>query len=235
MAQNRAPRGGRVRKSPAKGSAKPAPRKQAPKKPQETAPEQLAPLRLGVVPGATPGKWIRHWRQQRPHQPLELVEIAFADQEAAIREGAVDVAICRRPIGDDGLHVISLYDEVAVVVMSAESDLTVAEELAPDDLAGEVLMTPLDDVLGPLGLPTETPAFPAMSTPATIETVAAGVGITVVPMSLARLHHRKDVEYRPLSGVPGSPVVLAWLRDRDAEDVQAFVGITRGRTARSSR
>ena len=25
------------------------------------------PLRLGVVPGATPGKWIRHWRQQRPH------------------------------------------------------------------------------------------------------------------------------------------------------------------------
>jgi hypothetical protein len=54
-------------------------------------------------------------------------------------------------------------------------------------------------------------------------------------MSLARLHHRKDVEYRPLADVPGSPVVLAWLRERDAEDVQAFVGITRGRTARSSR
>jgi len=231
MAQNRAPRGGRVRKSP----AKPAPQKRTPKKQSAPRPDPLPPLRLGVVPGATPGKWIRHWRQQRPHQPLELVEITVADQESALREGLVDIAICRRPIGGDDLHVIALYDEVPVVVMSAESELTVAEELAPEDLAGEVLLTPTDDVLGPLELPTTAPKFSPMSTEDTIATVATGVGITVVPMSLARLHHRKDVEYRPLRGAPESPVVLAWLRERDADDVQAFVGITRGRTARSSR
>jgi DNA-binding transcriptional LysR family regulator len=224
-----------VRKSPPRGSAKQPTRKQAPKQQSSPRPDPLPPFRLGVVPGATPGKWIRPWRLQRPHQPIELVEIAFADQAAAIRDRLVDVAICRRPIGGDDLHVISLYDEVPVVVMGAESDLTVAEELTPADLAGEVLMTPTDDVLGPLGLPTEAPRFPAMSTEDTIRTVATGIGIVVVPMSLARLHHRKDVEYRPLADVPGSPVVLAWLRERDAEDVQAFVGITRGRTARSSR
>lgn len=231
MAQNRAPRGGRVRKNP----AKPMPPKRVPKKQAAPRPDPLPPLRLGVVPGATPGKWIRHWRQQRPHQPLELVEIAFADQGSALRDGLVDIAICRRPIGGEDLHVIALYDEVPVVVMSAESELTVAEELEPADLAGQVRMTPSDDVLGPLDLPTEAPAFPAMSTEDTIETVATGIGIAVVPMSLARLHHRKDVEYRPVAGVPASAVVLAWLRERDAEDTQAFVGITRGRTARSSR
>ena len=187
------------------------------------------------MPGATPGKWIRQWRLQRPHQPIELVEIAVADQARAIREGIVDAAICRRPIEGDDLHVIALYDEVPVVVMSAESDLTVAEGLTPEDLAGEVLMTPSDDVLGPLELPTEAPKFPAMSTEDTIATVATGIGVAVMPMSLARLYHRKDVEYRPISGVPGSAVVFAWLRDRDADDVQNFVGITRGRTARSSR
>lgn len=220
-----------MRKAPTKGPAKPAPRKSKP----TPRPDPLPPFRLGAVPGATPGKWIRQWRLQRPHQPIELVEIAFADQAAAVRGGLVDVAICRRPIEGDDLHVISLYDEVPVVVMSAESDLTVAEELAPEDLAGEVLMTPSDDVFGRLELPTEAPKFPAMSTEDTIATVATGIGVAVIPMSLARLYRRKDVEYRPITGVPDSPVVLAWLRDRDAEDVQTFVGITRGRTARSSR
>jgi hypothetical protein len=30
-------------------------------------------------------------------------------------------------------------------------------------------------------------------------------------------------------------VALAWLRDRTTPDVEAFVGVVRGRTARSSR
>ena len=223
-----------MRRAPAT-QQKPTPKKAAPKAVVPEKPAPLPPFRLGVVPGATPGKWIRHWRQQRPHQPLELVEISFAEQLAAIRDGRVDVAICRRPIAGDDLHVISLYDEVPVVVMSTDSDLSVADELAPEDLAGEVLMTPLDDVLGPLALPTQAPKFPPMSTEDTIATIATGIGIAVMPMSLARLHHRKDVTHRPVSGVPESPVVLAWLRSRDDEDVQSFVGITRGRTARSSR
>jgi hypothetical protein len=54
-------------------------------------------------------------------------------------------------------------------------------------------------------------------------------------MSLARLHHRRDVEYRPLRGGPLSAVALAWPRDRDSDDIQTFVGIVRGRTANSSR
>src|SRR5690606_33662970 len=140
-----------------------------------------------------------------PHQPLELGEVAFADQEAALRDGLVDVVIGRRPFDGDDLHVIALYDEVPVVVMSAESALTVAEELAPADLAGEVLMTPLDDVFGPLDLPAEAPKFAAMSTEDTIVTVASGTGVSIVPMSLARLYHRKDVEYRVLTEAPVSP------------------------------
>ena len=58
-------------------------------------------------------------------------------------------------------------------------------------------------------------------------------------MSLARLHHRKDVAFRPVTGVEESPVGLAWPREpaggADDPDIQAFIGIIRGRTARSSR
>lgn len=192
-------------------------------------------FRLGAVPGATPGKWIDTWKQRMPRVSLELVPIEAASQRAAL-EG-LDAALVRRPVDDpDELHVIPLYEEVTVVVASAESHLMAADELTADDLAGEVLITPADDVLGPLGLPTAEPKFPQLPTTAdAVATAASGVGIVVVPMSLARLHQRKDAGYRPLLDAPTSSVGLAWLRDRTTEDVETFIGIVRGRTANSSR
>jgi len=192
-------------------------------------------FRLGVVPGTTPGKWIDIWKQRMPRIPLEIVPIEYAGQRAAI--DGVDAALVRRPLEDaDELHVIPLYDEVPVVVASAESHLMAADHLTADDLVGEVLITPGDDVLGPLTLPTVAPRFPPIATTEeAIATVATGVGIVVAPMSLARLHHRKDVGYRPLLAGPTSSVVLAWLRDRTTEDVETFIGIVRGRSANSSR
>jgi hypothetical protein len=61
------------------------------------------------------------------------------------------------------------------------------------------------------------------------------VGIVIVPMSVARLHHRKDVVHRRVSDVPESQVGLAWRRDLDDELVETFVGVVRGRSANSSR
>ena len=60
-------------------------------------------------------------------------------------------------------------------------------------------------------------------------------GIVVVPMSLARLHRRKDADYRPLIDGPSSTVALAWVAERSTAAVETFVGIVRGRTPNSSR
>ena len=68
-----------------------------------------------------------------------------------------------------------------------------------------------------------------------IATTAAGAGIMIVPMSVARLHHRKDLVHRPVRGVAESQVGLAWLIDNEDPRVQTFIGIVRGRTERSSR
>jgi DNA-binding transcriptional LysR family regulator len=81
-----------------------------------------------------------------------------------------------------------------------------------------------------------SPSFAAPEdTEQAIATVAAGIGIVVVPMSLARLHRRKDTSYRPLRDAPASTVALAWPTERTTAAVEAFVGIVRGRTANSSR
>lgn len=191
-------------------------------------------FRLGVVAGATPGKWIDAWKERMPRVPLELVPIDVADQRAAIDE--VDAALVRLPLADDSLHVISLYDELPVVVASIDSHLLAADELAVSDLDGEVVIGLIDDALAPLDLPGTTPAaFSALSTEDAIATAASGVGIVVVPMSLARLHHRKDADYRVLADGPLSTVALAWPRERTTADVETFIGIVRGRTANSSR
>lgn len=192
-------------------------------------------FRLGAVPGATPGKWIGVWRERLPHVSLELREITVATQRDTLDE--VDAALVRLPLAaSDDVHVIELYEELPVVVMAADSHLAAAEELTLADLAGEIVIVPADDVLGAQVPDAEPPAFaPPTDTAEAIATVAAGVGVVIMPMSLARAHQRRDVDYRVLSDGPRSTVALAWLRDRTTEDVETFVGIVRGRTARSSR
>lgn len=236
-------RSSRGRDASAKRSAKPGPSPRPSRTPRPSpapSPEPAAPpaevFTLGAVPGATPGKWIDVWKERMPRTRLELVPLRVDHQRAALLEGEVDAAIVRLPIERADLNVIPLYDEVPVVVMSVDSHLTAADELELHDLDGEVVIVPADDVLA-LTIPgAVAPAFaPPADTGEAIATAAAGVGVVVVPMSLARLHHRKDADFRPLAGAEASSVALAWVAERTTPEVDAVVGIVRGRTANSSR
>ena len=219
-------------KAQPKRTPKPSPAP-SPEPPERPPAERFV---LGAIPGATPGKWIDAWKERMPRTALELLPLAVSDQRRALVEGEVDAALVRLPIDRTDLHVISLYDEVPVVVSAVDSHLTAADELELADLADEVVIVPRDDVLG-LDVPgAVAPAFaPPADTAEAIATVAAGVGVVIVPMSLARLHHRKDTDYRPLRDAPASSVALAWLAGRTTPEVEAFVGIVRGRTPNSSR
>ncbi len=167
--------------------------------------------------------------------PLELVAVDAADATAALREDRADAALLRLPIDRDGLSVIALYEEVPVVVVPKDHVFTAAEKVDLTDLAEELVLDPLDTPLAWDALPGN----PAQDRPATtgdaIELVAAGVGVVTVPMSLARLHHRKDLTYRPIAHGPASQVALSWVEDRTTDLVEEFIGIVRGRTANSSR
>lgn len=65
--------------------------------------------------------------------------------------------------------------------------------------------------------------------------MAANIGVLVVPQSLARLHHRRDLTYRPVTDAPESGVALSWREDATTDLVEDFIGIVRGRTVNSSR
>ncbi|QNG19083.1 LysR family substrate-binding domain-containing protein [Rhodococcus triatomae] len=200
-----------------------------------TDPADQRTFRLAYVPGVTPAKWVRIWNERMAEVPLELIAVDTLDAEAAVRSPRVDVGLVRLPVDRTGLSVIRLYEETTVVVVPKDHLVTAVPEVALADLDEEVLVHPLDD-------PTEWPRLPGTAAghrPATtedaIELVAAGVGVLIVPQSLARLYHRRDLTYRPVTDAPVSVVALVWPADETTDLVDEFVGIVRGRTANSSR
>ena len=189
-------------------------------------------FRVGFVAGATPDKWARVWRERFPRQPLELVPLEQDVQEAHLRAGELDMCLVRLPVDREGLHCIPLYDEVPVAVVGAEHVATVVDELSLADLADEQLVLPHPSGWTPT---VEQLDWPPMGVAEAVEVVAAGTGVAIVPMSLARLHQRKDTAYRPVHDLPPTTVALAWRVDNEDPRVQSFIGIVRGRTERSSR
>ncbi|MFF2009633.1 LysR substrate-binding domain-containing protein [Streptomyces sp. NPDC058195] len=200
-----------------------------------TSSEETPSFRLAYVPGVTPGKWVRIWNERLPDVPLALVGVTAAEASDVLRRRDADVGLVRLPVDRTALSAIPLYTETTVVVVPKDHAVAAAEEVSVAELADDIVLHPLDDTLEW----EELPGRPAIERPATtadaVELVAAGVGVLVVPQSLARLHHRKDLTYRPVLDAPGSSVVLSWPEEETTDLVEEFIGIVRGRTVNSTR
>lgn len=197
---------------------------------EETAPE--APAEVSAE--ATEHAPIE--RKDVPENPFAHMSIVRPDREPASTDG-------------EKYHSIRLYEELPVVILPVDHVLTVLDEVPVEELAEEFLLQPASDI----------PAYEEVSRAwresagrivpegltdkETIELVAAGVGLYIVPMSIARFYHRKDLTYRPVAGLDTYPVHLVWPRAPKGEPrseelealLQDFIGIVRGRTATSDR
>ncbi|MGR0319290.1 LysR family transcriptional regulator substrate-binding protein [Agromyces sp. ZXT2-3] len=174
-------------------------------------------LRLRYVAGVSPAKWLRAWAERRPDLPLEATRVDEPEQLADVHAGEADLAFVRLPVEEEGLHVIPLWEEIAVAVLPKDHAFADAEGLVLADLADE-------------------PRAPEQADPAmTVELVAAGTGWAMLPHGVARLHHRRDVVAVPVTDAAATRIALVWRVERDDDDIQEFVGVVRGRTARSSR
>lgn len=193
---------------------------------------ETVPFRVGFVSGATPDKWAGIWRKRHPQEPLDLVPVQQDEQEVALRAGELDMCLVRLPVDRESLHLIPLYDELPVAVVGKEHLVTVVDEVSLADLDDEQLVLPHESGWTPSAEQLE---WPPMSLRDAVEVVASGTGVVIVPMSVARLHQRKDTAYRPVADLPPTKIGLAWLVDNDDERVQTFIGIVRGRTERSTR
>lgn len=178
--------------------------------------EPAGPFRVAIVEGVTPDKWVRRWGSRHGDEPLEVVLVPSEDQVDVLRDGRAQMSFVRLPVDREGLHLIPLYSEVQVVVLSKDHPLAEFDSLERTDLADDLV---LSDMVAKVA----------------VETVAAGTGIAYMPMSVARLHQRKDVTAVPVPELDETQVGLAWRVDDEDPRIEEFIGIVRGRTERSSR
>jgi DNA-binding transcriptional LysR family regulator len=180
--------------------------------------EPLPTFRVVFVPGVTPTKWERIWRERMRRQRLELRPASPREALAALRDGSADAAFLRDAVADEEFSAIRLYEETPVVVASRDhlfAALGPDEQLDAAELEHENVLP---------GQDTET-----------LELVAAGVGVARMPQSVARALSRRDVIARAVRGAASTTISLVWPIDATTPSVEAFVGIVRGRTQNSSR
>jgi hypothetical protein len=177
-----------------------------------------AALTIAFVPGVSPAKWARVWRDRFPSAELLLRPIGADEVDDALA-GDVDMVFARVPVSE-AHNAIPLWTETAVVATPKDSPLADHREVTDADLVGVHVID-----AGPVPADID----------ATLDLVEANVGVAVLPQSLFRAASRKDLVGRPLVDAPGTQIVLAW-RDEDAsETTEEFIGVVRGRTANSSR
>jgi DNA-binding transcriptional LysR family regulator len=151
--------------------------------------------------------------------PIESL-VTGVDPLSVLRDDEADVALLRLPVDREGIGVITLYSELPVVVVPTDHLVTAVDEIDVAELAEERM---LEVAVGPTGGPDA------------VELVAAGVGVLVLPKSVARLYGRKDVAARPVTGLPETEIALVWIEEKRTPQVDEFIGVVRGRTANSSR
>lgn len=222
-----------------------------------TEPPRYPQLRVGYEVGMMPGKWFDRWRDRIPGASLQDTQLEPNTWRDELGQ-SLDVALIRLPAHPrpghsdlEGLRghyrAIPAYRELQVVVLPIDHALTLLDEVPIADLTDERLVHDVSDLPeyrpSPTGAGTDddgTPLPPLQSTGPEddIEYVAAGISLAVVPMSVARFFHRKDLTYRTVPDVPGIDVVVVWPQDlpEDTEVlVQDLVGVVRGRKKDSSR
>ena len=174
-------------------------------------------LVIGVVPGVTPDKWVRTWRERMPDVPLRVEAMTDTEAGPALLETA-DLVLARLPVegvDPDDLHVIPLWDETPVVVAAKDHPIKVFDSVTLADIAGEELYPGWDDAI--------------------LDIVAAGHGVARMPQAVLRATGRRDVVGRPITDAEPTQIGLVWRKTTGGPLVDEFIGIVRGRTANSSR
>ena len=188
------------------------------------------PLRVGVIytigPYLLPGL-VKNAIDMVPQMPLVLQENFTARLLDMLRTGELDCAILAEPFPDTGLAIAPLYDEPFMVAVPRTHALAQRSSISADELKLETLLLLgtghcfRDHVL------EVCPEYARFSSHAegirksfegsSLETikymVAAGMGVTVVPMLGVPKEAQPHVVYIPFSdNVPTRRVVLAWRR-----------------------
>lgn len=212
------------------------------------APAAPTGIRLGFVRGAAPSRWAKRWKEITGER-LELVPVNAVFGHRIASEANYDVLLERtrpgempadRGANNEERRSLRLYTEAVGLVVAADHELAEATSVTLEDIALVKLLDHPDHVADwPAPERWEDPAWMPKKAAVALDIVATGAGAILLPLPYAR-HAVSKKEHRVIpvaesAGLNGGHIWATWGADRDNAEVQALVGVLRGRTVRSSR
>lgn len=178
---------------------------------------------------------LRSFRQEFPDVGVELHEFLVMQQFEMLLDGRIDVAVLRPLYKDSRIATKTIVRSRFVAALRADHPLLRKKSIRMEDLSEEDFVS-LPKRLGPsfhaqiMGFCSGAGFLPkvvhaASDAQAVIGLVGAGMGVAVVPESVAKLN-TAGVEYRLVNGLPETAeIVLAWRSDNTSEVLKHFVRI----------
>ena len=146
-----------------------------------------------------------------PEVEIGLLPVRWWEQEAPLRDGRADVGFLRRPFDEAGLRVQPIGREIKTVCLPVGHRLAVRGSLHLSDLDGEEIL--------------DAHARRTSSVEEKFELIAAGQGIAMVPVSVARSYSRPDLVYRPVVDAIPVETCLVVAKGRRERRIREFLSI----------
>lgn len=184
-------------------------------------------LRLGLAAASIDltAAVLRRFALDHPEVTVHAQQFDFGDPSAGLTSGQSEAALVWGPLTTTGLQVRRLRRESMTVMVAADHPLAGKDEVRMADLAGETWCdTPTDDpvwratwIPAPAGRLTDV----GRTTDGLLELVAAGRGITFVPLSISERLSIPSVRFVPVADGPTCTVAVA-VPDRPTPAARAF-------------
>lgn len=183
------------------------------------------------------------YRERFPDIDVALRELTTQEQLRALEEESIQVGLLRLPINDPMIHVEVVRREPIVCVLPEGHPLAIHERIAVPLLASEPFVlqsrergggyyAQLMNLCLTSGFsPTVIQEVTEMHT--IVSLVAAGMGVSLVPLSVKNIRSQ-GVVYCELEGpTPITEMAVAWLRNSRSTIIQNFLQVARETTAGS--
>lgn len=175
---------------------------------------------------------IAAFQERHPDCVTDVVEIPFADPFGAVRRGDVDAAIVLLPVAEPDLVLGPVFSsDRQTVAVSVRHALAGRASLGAAELSGTPLIAataPAPAYWRAAQAPSAAPAAEVRTLQEGLTMVAAGRGAMLLCRPTAEYHHRDDVVFVPVDGLPDSVLGMVWHRDGETERVREFARAVAG-------
>jgi DNA-binding transcriptional LysR family regulator len=189
---------------------------------------------IGFMPGIHATPIIREFARRAPNLAIDVVFTSLTDQVDFLIDGRVDVCFVRLPLADDAFTVLPLFPEPRVAAVPSSHPLAGSAAIDVKQVSDLPLLQDPGEVPewhGAVAAPPPAAPLPAPdrqrrpTIEESLERVALGTGVFVLPAGLADFYRRDDISYVPLQDVAARMVALAYHRHRTMPELGQFADL----------